>query len=191
LHIALQRRVLQLELLANRIVPQFEHVEKLRGSADTWVSIEPGVMVRRNSQGKIDRRISPALKVQTGERTLDIASPERSAEYDGRAFNWSVMAGGKRPRMVPRCEFFDADKIGERIVLRHWRAGDRFQPIGMPGPVKLQDWFVNQKVPRARRHELVIATTVDGEIFWIEDQRIAEKFKVTPATRRILHWQWR
>jgi tRNA(Ile)-lysidine synthase len=87
-------------------------------------------------------------------------------------------------------EFFDADKIGSRIVLRHWQAGDRFQPIGMEQSVKLQDWFTNRKIPLAERRNLVLATTKSGEIFWIEGERIGEQFKLTSATSKRLMWKW-
>jgi tRNA(Ile)-lysidine synthase len=76
------------------------------------------------------------------------------------------------------------------MILRHWRAGDRFQPIGMKSPVKLQDLFTNAKIPRERRGKLVLATTADGEIFWAEGLRISENFKIMPQTKRQLVWHW-
>jgi tRNA(Ile)-lysidine synthase len=56
--------------------------------------------------------------------------------------------------------------------------------------VKLQDFFTNRKVPQERRHELLLGVTGSGEIFWVEGERIGERFKVTPDTRRILQWNW-
>jgi len=56
--------------------------------------------------------------------------------------------------------------------------------------VKLQDWFTNRKIPRERRHRLVIATTKGGEVVWVEDQRIGEQFKLTARTKRRLVWRW-
>jgi tRNA(Ile)-lysidine synthase len=85
-------------------------------------------------------------------------------------------------------EFFDADKVGSLVVVRHWRPGDRFHPIGMACDVKLQDFFTNQKVPRARRHQLLVAETGDGEVFWVEGMRISERFKLTEGTIRRLQW---
>ena len=43
---------------------------------------------------------------------------------------------------------------------------------------------------RERRHGLLIATTSQCEIFWVENLRIGECFKVTPKTKGILKWQW-
>jgi tRNA(Ile)-lysidine synthase len=94
------------------------------------------------------------------------------------------------PQRMAGVELFDANKIGGRIVLRHWRPGDRFQPIGFKSAAKLQDLFVNAKISAARRRELVLATTAGGEIFWVEGLRIAERFKLTPQTTRKLVWKW-
>jgi len=76
------------------------------------------------------------------------------------------------------------------VFLRHWLPGDRFQPIGMPRAIKLQDFFTNQKVPRRRRHELLVATTALGEVFWVETMRISERFKLAKSTIRRLQWEW-
>ncbi len=99
--------------------------------------------------------------------------------------------GVSKLKTVVGSEKFDADLVGGTVVLRHWQPGDRFQPIGMKRPVKLQDIFVNLKIPRARRHELVLATTRAGEVFWVEDLRISDRFKITSRTIRRLHWQWK
>jgi tRNA(Ile)-lysidine synthetase-like protein len=99
-----------------------------------------------------------------------------------------------RPRQrtgrVQGCEVFDADKVGSTIILRQWRPGDRFQPIGYSKATKLQDLFVNQHVPRELRHDLVIATTADGRLFWVEGQRMSESFKLDKSSLRGLKWSW-
>jgi len=117
----------------------------------------------------------------------------KPAFFDGVKFDWCLAA--RRTRNLPKArvgrECFDADKVGSRIVLRHWRAGDRFQASGMKLPVKLQDLFVNGKVPQAERHALIVAETASGEIFWVERLRIAERFKVSGTTNRCLQWHWK
>ena len=96
----------------------------------------------------------------------------------------------RRPKFAKGCEYFNAERIGSPVVLRHWRAGDRFQPIGMKAPVKLQDLFVNRKISRAQRHQLVVATTAAGELFWVEGVRIGERFKLDNRTVYLLKWRW-
>jgi tRNA(Ile)-lysidine synthase len=81
--------------------------------------------------------------------------------------------------------------VGSPVHLRHWQPGDRFQPIGLRQACKLQDLFVNLKVPRAERHLRVLATTRQGVIFWVEGLRINEQFKLDGGTRQCLEWRWR
>jgi tRNA(Ile)-lysidine synthase len=87
-------------------------------------------------------------------------------------------------------ESFDADAVGDRVVLRHWRRGDRLQPIGMAAAVKIQDLFTNARVPRIERHQRLIATTAGADVFWVEGLRISEKYKLRPQTRHVLDWRW-
>jgi tRNA(Ile)-lysidine synthase len=108
------------------------------------------------------------------------------------SFAWEIQhrKGAKLPRKTSGIETFDADAIGSKLVIRHWRPGDRFQPIGLARTAKLQDLFVNQKIPREVRRELMIAASSRGDIFWVEGLRISERFKLTKSTIRRLHWAW-
>lgn len=79
----------------------------------------------------------------------------------------------------------DADRVELPLVLRETRAGDRFHPLGMKGSKKLQDFFVDEKVPRREREQaLVIEST--GRIIWVVGYRIADDFKVTEVSKRVL-----
>jgi tRNA(Ile)-lysidine synthase len=75
-------------------------------------------------------------------------------------------------------------------MLRRWQPGDRFHLIGARSARKLQDIFIDLKIPREKRHTLVVATTVDNQIFWVEGIRISDPFKLTPTTKRRLFVQW-
>jgi tRNA(Ile)-lysidine synthase len=190
LHVALQRRIMQLELLAQGVVPQFEHVEHLRTHADEWLTVRAGVICRRRADGRIEMRPVPPARFQAGEAKVKLGARAGQAACETAVLLWNFARGHTRPPPRAHTEFFDADAVGADITLRHWREGDRFQPIGMKQAVKLQDFFTNQKIPRARRHELLLATTKGGEIFWVEGARIGEGFKITPSTRRFLEWNW-
>ena len=190
LHVALQRRVVQIELLAHGVVPQFEHVEHLRTHVNEWLTLHAGFICRRRASGEIEARPVRFTPFQSGEAHVALGTRAGRTACESAVLMWSFATGHTLPAPRAHTEFFDADAVGASIVLRHWREGDRFQPIGMKQPVKLQDFFTNQKVPRARRHELLLATTEGGEIFRVEGARIGERFKITPATRRILEWNW-
>lgn len=122
---------------------------------------------------------------------IDVTAGRGSIIFDGLRVSWRC--ANRLKRVLKRLnwkELFDAVTVGSAIILRHWRKGDRYQPIGMSQKVKLQDFFTNQKVPRAARHQRVVATTATGEIFWVEGCRISERFKLTNSTTRCLLWHW-
>ena len=193
LPIAVQRRVLQLQLSEAGVPADFELIESLRQSAGIPVSVGPGFSVVRDATGTISLRTACPDDFNANETAVNLAGRAGDVEFDGVRLGWRLEAGANpgRPHDRKGCESFDADKVGGRITLRHWRPGDRFQPIGMKSPVKLQDLFTNRKIPRARRRELVVAAAENGGMFWVEGLRMAENFKLTRQTRRRLVWRWR
>ena len=70
------------------------------------------------------------------------------------------------------------------LTVRAWHHGDRFRPLGAPGSAKLQDLFVNRKVPVERRGMLPIVCGSDGEILWVPGFSPAEHVKVTDQTAK-------
>jgi tRNA(Ile)-lysidine synthase len=192
LPLAVQRRSLQLQLQRLKVTPDFVTVEWLRQRSDCPISLGPGVAVCRGPDGWV-RRLSPrALEFRRDECRLVLGTKSGEVTFSGLRCQWRLTEGGlpaRNPRGMSG-ESFDADLVGDVITLRHWRPGDRFQPIGMAASVKLQDWFINQKIPAERRRELVVAASAEGAVFWVEGLRISERFKLTEATRRRLIWRW-
>jgi tRNA(Ile)-lysidine synthase len=193
LPVAVQRAVVQSQLHSHKFVADFDLVETLRRSPNERVMVASGIQVARDAKGKLLVTRVAQSKFLGRKKAATLRGEVGTIAFGERLINWRVMAqrGARLPARTPNHEVFDAQKVGKRIILRHWQPGDRFQPIGMNSAVKLQDWFVNQGVPRERRRQLLVATTVGGEIFWVEKQRISEQFKLGEGTTRGLHWHWK
>jgi tRNA(Ile)-lysidine synthase len=167
----------------------FEMIESLR--AGETVNIGPGVSVVRDESGLIEVHKKVETFTNSEAENVDLSNDCGDALFHDLRVQWRHSAwNGKRLRSKPGSEVFDAQSIGPKVILRHWQAGDRFQPIGMKVEVKLQDLFTNLKVPRAKRHKLVLAATDAGEIFWVEGLRIGERFKVRKSSKSVLQWAW-
>lgn len=80
---------------------------------------------------------------------------------------------------------FDLDRLGAPIVVRTRRPGDRFVPTGMAEPKKLQDYFVDAKVPQRRRDRVPIVAGTAG-IAWIVGHRQDARFAPNEDTVRTL-----
>ena len=194
LHCAVQRHVVQIQLIRLGIGPTFELVERLRTRVGAIVSTGPDGLVRRDREGLIERVATREPVFRLEERIVELASPVRRTAFGGLYLRWSLTRTSSaqgRPRFGSGLEYFDADKVGSSVTLRHWQPGDRFQPIGMRSAVKLQDLFTNARIPRAERHQRAIGVTATGVIFWVEGLRIGERFKLDKGTLTRLKWRWR
>ena len=195
LPIAVQRQVVQRQLFTLGAEPSFDLVESLRLEAGRVIEVAPGRRLQRNADGQV-QVAAPAAEPEfsLARREVSIAGQAGEAEFDGLKIRWERLPGGlakwRELGQAERREVFDAEALGQAIALRHWRSGDRFQSIGQAGTTKLQDLFVNQKIPKVKRRQLVVAEAADGRLFWMQHFRIAEPFKVTESTTGLLLFSW-
>ena len=75
--------------------------------------------------------------------------------------------------------------LGKEIILRLWKSGDHFQPLGMTGKKRVSDLLVDEKVDLFnKKNQLVV--TANGEIIWVCGRRISDKAKVTEKTKNFV-----
>lgn len=84
-----------------------------------------------------------------------------------------------------RTEYIDADKLGSTLVLRNWRQGDWFLPLGMDKKKKLSDFFTNEKVSSLTKQSTPILES-EGSVVWVCGLRLDQRFRITPATRHVV-----
>jgi tRNA(Ile)-lysidine synthase len=190
LHVALQRVCLRLQLRKLGLPAHFDLVERLRLQCDRLIAIDPKNSVYRDATGIVGLRTEKAFLFNASDREIDL-SKRKEVRFAGRIVSWAFQSQkGDSFLREKSGETFDAAKVGSPIRLRHWKPGDRFQPIGTKTPKKLQDIFTDLRVPRGQRHQRIIGETESGEIFWVEGLRISERFKLDKQSVRRLKWHW-
>ena len=203
---AVQRVVLRGQLATLDVPGDFEFVEALREHPSTPLQFDPDRRVHRRPDGTVEllpAATSPGddgFRFEACELELsDDAEPAwKRCRFGDVEIAWSwTEAGSPIPEPgddaneIWSVETFDADVVGPRPRLRHWRPGDRFEPIGLGQPARLQDLFTNARIPAEQRRRCVLAETTDGRIFWVEGLRIGEIAKIRTVTSRRLRWGWR
>jgi tRNA(Ile)-lysidine synthase len=72
------------------------------------------------------------------------------------------------------------------LVVRSRQTGDRFRPLGLNGRKKLQDYFVDRKIPRLERDRVPLVVDRSGRIIWVGGHGIDEAFRVTDPAQAVL-----
>jgi len=89
-----------------------------------------------------------------------------------------VKAKRTRPGLLPARATIGREAVGKRkLYVRARRAGDRIEPLGMKGSKKLQDIFVDEKVPVDQRAQIPLFEC-GGQIVWLPGHCVARGWEV-------------
>ncbi|HSQ84033.1 MAG TPA: tRNA lysidine(34) synthetase TilS, partial [Desulfobacterales bacterium] len=81
--------------------------------------------------------------------------------------------------------FFDKKSLSFPMVVRNFRPGDTFRPLGAGGTQKLKKFFIDKKVPRSERIRCPLLLS-RGKIIWVMGHRIDDSVKLMPSTKNVL-----
>lgn len=83
-----------------------------------------------------------------------------------------------------KVEFISADGMNENFILRTWKFGDKFKPLGMKNFKKVSDFLTDLKISVSERKNQLVLTNRD-QIVWIVGLRIDDRYKLNSKTKKI------
>ena len=116
------------------------------------------------------------------DKEQDDKSTSNNYKFNTREFDYEQ--GMKYPTET-YTKWFDCDRIGANIVIRTREEGD-YLCIDSDGNRKsIQDYFVDEKIPRHLRDEVPLVC--DGNhVMWVVGHRVSEYYKISKNTTRVL-----
>lgn len=161
-------------------------IEGLRFAEDFTVNLPTGdlFVTRKGDLLRVWRREEP-VSIEPFECAI-LMDGETRIEATGLTLKCEIV-DNPQPAKLPLNEaLIDLDSITGKLTARNPRPGDRIVPMGMAGSKKLQDVFVDKKVPKEQRARAVVVCD-EEKILWVAGVVASGLGKVRPISRRAVH----
>lgn len=150
------------------------------------LSYDKAILYKEEKKAQLEEGFSYKFNI---EGTTEI--PELGASIQSKITSAPVKdrpEGPAKPRLPDyQSVGLDLDKISDldKLVLRTRKPGDYIRPLGMKGRKKIQDYFVDKKVPRENRNEIPLLC-IEDEVIWVPGLGLNNNYKIIDETKKIL-----
>jgi len=158
-----------------------EEVIKLLGS-------ESGRYVQSATHRIIKNRrwliIAPAHSEQA--QTLVIDKEEDRVVFENGSLHFDQL-NNKNIKLVNEASIalIDDNMLQYPLLLRKWKKGDYFYPLGLKKKKKLARFFIDQKLSLTDKEKVWVLES-NKKIVWVVGLRIDDRFKITDSTKKVL-----
>ncbi len=144
------------------------------------ISYEDAVLEKKRKDTKKEKDFCYRVKL---EETTEI--PELNA-----CLRVKVVSAGQSPSLCSQnaeCTFLSAEPElwDQPLYIRTRQSGDYIKPLGMQGTKKIQNYFVDQKVPSEKRNQMPLLCR-GQEVVWIVGSKINENYKVKKEAEKVV-----
>jgi tRNA(Ile)-lysidine synthase len=131
--------------------------------------------------------IAPAQSQEA--QTLVIDEEENRIVFENGSLNFEQLHNKNvQLSTEPSVAFIDLSAIQFPLILRKWKKGDYFYPLGLRKKKKIARFFIDQKLSLTDKEKVWVLES-NKKILWVVGLRIDDRFKITDATEQILKIQ--
>lgn len=167
---------------------QVDEVIKLAaGESGSYIQSPPSQSPVGNTHRIIKHRhwfiISP-IEAKESDNII-IESSDKRIEFAAGALQIDPSVPPRVPETSNAIACLDMKSIKFPLLLRRWKAGDYFYPLGMKKKKKVARFLIDQKLSKTDK-ENVWVIEMNKKIIWIVGHRIDDRFKLTESTQKML-----
>ncbi len=184
-----------LKTIIYEIIKEYDFTAHQTGEVVNLLKSESGKYVSSSTHKILKNRnwliIAPHNTLAAGHILIN----ENDAEIDFELGKLMIKKVGGKPAKIPSSNLIaalDAKGIKYPLLLRKWKKGDYFYPLGMPnlpagrqGKKKLSKFFIDQKMSLTDKEKIWVIES-DRRILWIVGERIDDRFKIKDKTEDFL-----
>ena len=128
--------------------------------------------------------VAPEAGEEAATVTIDVS--ENLIHFQGGMWHLKQLAySGAAVPSDRQTAWLDAGQIEYPLVLRRWKEGDYFYPLGMRKKKKVARFLIDLKLSRTEKEQVWVLES-NKRILWVVGHRIDDRFKITPSTKQVL-----
>jgi tRNA(Ile)-lysidine synthase len=105
--------------------------------------------------------------------------PELNARVEAQLVDTNSVSDETREQL------FDIQRVPKRMVVRNWRAGDRFWPAHTASAKKIKELLNDRHATGHEKKLWPVAVAEDGEVIWLRDFAAPAEFQATSGSKAI------
>lgn len=116
-----------------------------------------------------------APRISEGAAHIIIEPHEKSVSFEDGQLEFEIEGTQKITNSTFQA-FLDKNRVVYPLILRKWKEGDYFYPLGMPKKKKIARFLIDKKLSKTEKEKVWVLES-DKRICWVVGLRIDERFK--------------